>query len=92
MKVGGGNNYKLQNIGKAKLWQEVRLTTSIKCNDEALDIFNAPLNVYTEGMVGSVPDGFDMLMESMDVFNMFLSDTDDTFAAENELEPIYLNE
>ena len=63
MRVGVGNNYKLQHIGKAKLLQEERLTNSIKCNYEALEITNANLNGDTEGVVGSVPYVLDIRME-----------------------------
>ena len=51
------------------------------------------LNGDTEGVVGNVPDGLCMLMELVDgVFNVFLSDADATFVAENKLEPPQLNE
>ena len=91
MKVGGGNNYNLQHIGKAKLQKEGRLPTAIKCIDEDLYVANVQLNGDTKGVVGSLPDVLDMLMDSMDVFNMFLSDLDATFASENGLEPLHLN-
>ena len=82
-----------QHIGKAKIRQEGRLTTAIKCSDESLYISNTHFNGDTEVVVGAVPYGLNVLMETMDgVFNMFLSDADATFAAVNELEPLHLNE
>ena len=92
MKVGGENNYKLQNICKAKLQREGSIPNTINHSDEALDIANYNFIGDTEGVVGDVTDGLDIIMESMDVFNMFLSDADATFAAVNELEPLHLNE
>ena len=51
------------------------------------------LNGDTEGVVGNVPDGLCMLMELVDgVFNMFLSDADASFVAENKLKPPQLND
>ena len=38
MKVGWGSNYKHQYIGKEKLRQEGRISISINCSDEALQI------------------------------------------------------
>ena len=61
-KIGGGNNYKLQNTGKAKLWREERLSIYIKCSDEGLYIANAHLNVRNDNVVWAIPDGMDMLL------------------------------
>ena len=73
-----------QNIDKSKIRQEGRLPTAIKYSDEALEIANGHLNGNTAGVFRAVPYGLYMIMDYMDgVFNMFLSDTDSTFADEN---------
>ena len=82
--IGGGNNYKLKHIGKVNIWQEGRLSTLIKYSDEVLLILNTHLNRSNAHMVGDIPDGRYMLSELMNrAFNMFLSDEDSTFVAEN---------
>ena len=44
-------------------------------------------------MIGAIPDGMDILWELKDrALNVFLSDEDATFVAENELEPLQLTE
>ena len=90
MMVGGGNNYKLHHIGKAKLHREGRLPIDIRCSDEALEIADAHLREYTERVVRVIEDGMDDLGESMD--HLFLSDEDATYAAVNEIEPLQLIE
>ena len=93
MKVGGGNNYKIQHIGKAKLRREGCLSVAIKCIYEDLQIANAHINGRNDHVVGAIPDGMDMLLDLMDrEFNMFLSDEDATFAAEKKPEPLQLTE
>ena len=61
MKVGGGNKYKLQHIGKAKLRREGHLFIAIKCSDDALQIVKAHLNGSNDHVLGAIPDGLDML-------------------------------
>ena len=90
MMVGGGNNYKLQHIGKAELCWEGRLSIAIRCIDEALEIADSHLRGDTELVVRVVEDGMDELGKSMD--HLFLSDKDATYAAVNELEPLQLIE
>ena len=90
MMVGGGNNYKLQHIGKAKLCWEGRLTIAISWSDEALEISDAHLRGDTERVVRFIEDGMAELGESMK--HLFLSDEDATYAAVNELEPLQLIE
>ena len=89
MKVGGGNNYKLQHIGKEKLRREGRLPIAIKCSDEALEIANAHLNGDTERVIGNVPDVLEEVVDSMS--HMFLSESDAIFATDNDLKPLQLN-
>ena len=89
MEVGGGNNYQLQHIGKAKLRREGRLSTSIRCSDVALQTANAHLNGETGPVAEVIPDGVDEL--SGRIANMFLSEEDATFASENDLEPVQLS-
>ena len=82
--VGGGNNYKLQHIGKAKLQREGCLSIDINCSEEALQIANTYLNVSNNHVVGDIPYGMDMLSELMEhAFNIFLSDKDSILASEN---------
>ena len=88
-KVGGGNNYKIENIGKAKLWREGRLSISTKCSDEALQIANTHLDGRNDHVYGAITDVNDMISELMDrAFNMFLIDENATFTAENKLEQL----
>ena len=86
MKVGGGKNYKLRHIGKAKLLWEGRLSISTKWSDEDLQIANAHINGSNDHVVGAIPDGMEVLSELMErELNIFLSDEDATFTAEKEL-------
>ena len=89
MEVGGGNNYKLQHIGKAKLRREGRLSNSIKCSNLALQAANAHLNGETGPVAEVIPDGVDELNGR--IADMFLSDEDATFASEHDLEPVELS-
>ena len=61
--VGGGNNYKLQNIGKAKLRWEGRLPIDIRCSDEALEITNAHLRGDNDHVVRVIEDEMDEMGE-----------------------------
>ena len=55
--------------------REVRLSISIKCSDEALQIANAHLNLSNDHVVRDITDGKDILSDLMDrAFNVFLSD------------------
>mmetsp|Transcript_5172 Transcript_5172/g.7285 ORF Transcript_5172/g.7285 Transcript_5172/m.7285 type:complete len:134 (-) Transcript_5172:34-435(-) len=59
-------------------------------SDEALDIAEAHLRGDTGHMIGTAPNAFDTLVSSMN--GMFLSEEDAAFAAENDLQPLPLNE
>ena len=92
-KVGGGNNYKIENIGKAKLQRKGCLSISAKYSDEAFHIANTHLVGSNDHVDGAIPYGIDMLSELMDcAFNMFLIDEDATFTAENKLEQLKITE
>ena len=88
MEDGGGNNYRLQHIGKATLRREGRLSNSIKCSSLASQTAHAHLNGQTGPLAEVIPDGVDEL--NGHIANMFLSDEDATFASENDLEPVEL--
>ena len=58
-----------------------------------MQIANAHLNGRNDHVVRATPDGMDVLSELMErAFNMFISDEDSTFAAENELDPFQFTE
>ena len=64
---------------------------TIRCSDEALRITEDHLDGDSDYVLGVIPVGMDTLSRSMDrVFNIFLIEDDATFAAENDLDPLYL--